>query len=356
VLDVSFPTLNDGYALDTAGGLFRTSSGGATWKTLDTGSTARPTAVFARDASTVMVIGPTGIRRSTDGGGSFDAVKGTFVAHLRLSSVDAAGTSIIAYGRQELSLSSDGGKTWKGIKKPGAYRKRGKHYVNTLGIEHVDFTDAKTGYLLDSNGRLWRTANAGAKWTELAGVGTERARGMAFSDSRHGYLVIDRFGDVSGRTGFLMRTDDAGQTWHPQFVESQPIPAEGIAAAGGTDYLLGGDSALLFSTSGGDAGAASTLTIQAPQKSYKKTAHITVTGKLSPAAGNERVTVSYRRPGSAHWAAQTATVSANGQFTTSWNLAKGANQFVAQWSGDFRAHGDGSKVLTVTVGKAKKKK
>ena len=45
------------------------------------------------------------------------------------------------------------------------------------------------------------------------------------------------------------------------------------------------------------------------------------------------------------------TVSANGSFTSSWNLAKGANVFVAQWQGDFRSHGDGSKVLTVTVGK-----
>ncbi len=67
------------------------------------------------------------------------------------------------------------------------------------------------------------------------------------------------------------------------------------------------------------------------------------------------MTVSYRRPGSTRWTAQTVNASANGSFTTSWNLAKGANQFVAQWQGNFRTHGDGSKVLTVTVGKAKKK-
>ena len=78
-----------------------------------------------------------------------------------------------------------------------------------------------------------------------------------------------------------------------------------------------------------------------------------MTGKLKPASGNERVTVSYRRPGSTRWTTQTVNASANGSYTTSWNLAKGVNEFVAQWQGNFRAHGDGSKVLTVTVGKGK---
>jgi hypothetical protein len=49
------------------------------------------------------------------------------------------------------------------------------------------------------------------------------------------------------------------------------------------------------------------------------------------------------------------TASANGAYTSSWNLAKGDNVFVAQWQGNFRSHGDGSNVLTVHVGKAKKK-
>ena len=41
VRDVSFPSAEVGYALDASGGLFRTSSGGAAWKTLDPGTTAR---------------------------------------------------------------------------------------------------------------------------------------------------------------------------------------------------------------------------------------------------------------------------------------------------------------------------
>jgi photosystem II stability/assembly factor-like uncharacterized protein len=355
VLDVSFPTANAGYALDVSGGLFVTTTGGGFWKTLDTGSTARPGAVYAPTPTTVMVIGPTGVRRSVDGGGSFDAVKGGAVAHTPLQRVDRAGSAIVAYGLQDVIRSTDAGKTWTAIKKPGKYIKKGKKRVNRLGVRRVDFVDASHGFLLDTSGRLWRTSNGGSSWTELPGIGTGTARGMSFSSAQKGYLVISSFGDVRQPTGFLLRTDDGGATWHPQFVVSTPIADDGVVAGGATDYLLGGQQSLLYSTTGGDSGASSELTITAPKTRYAKATHVALRGKLTPASGNESVSVAYRRPGSTRWVTKTATVSANGSFTSSWDLAKGANQFVAQWQGNFRAHGDGSKVLVVTVGKAKKK-
>ena len=117
----------------------------------------------------------------------------------------------------------------------------------------MDFVDATNGFLLDASGRLWRTANGGKAWTELPGVGTNAARGMSFSSAQvEGYLVISSFGDVRQPTGFLLRTDDGGATWHPQFVVSDPIADDGVAAGGGTDYLLGGQQSLLYSTTGGD--------------------------------------------------------------------------------------------------------
>jgi hypothetical protein len=252
----------------------------------------------------------------------------------------------------------DNGKTWTTVLKPGKYKKvKGKKKrVNRLSIRSVDFVDASHGFLLDGVGRLWRTSNGGKAWTELPGIGTTTARGMSFSSAQRGYLVIPGFGDVRQATGFLLRTDDGGATWHPQFVESDLIAENGIAASGGTDYLLGGQQALLYSNSGGDAGASSELTAVAPKTRYTKPTHITVTGRLSPASGNERITVSFRAPGASVWRSQTVTASSNGTYTSSWNLKKGDNVFVAQWQGNFRSHGDGSKVLVVHVGKKKGKK
>ena len=344
VIDVAFPTAQVGYALDSSGGLFRTNDGGATWKTLDTGTTARPFQLAAPTTSTVILAGPTGLRRSTDSGDTFSAVKGDVVEgqarrdrprRQRAVRLGLARPAALDRSRQDV----------EGAAQADRERQAGPRCTQ------VDFLDAKNGYFLAQGGALWRTANAGKSWTSLPGAGTEKAYGIAFSSKTRGYLVIDRFGDVSSRSGFLLKTTDSGATWHPQFVVSTPILGAGIATSGAADYLLGGQSSFLFTTTGGEAGTASTLSVTTKHKKLSKPAGITVTGKLSPAAGNERVSVSYLPPGSSRWQHQTVKTAANGSYTTSWRVRKGSNRFVAQWAGDFRSKGDGSGVLTVKVGK-----
>ena len=345
VRDVSFPSATVGLALDFAGGLFRTNDSGATWRTLDTGTTARPNAVFAPDTSTALLVGPTGLRRSTDGGDAFDTVRAKAVARAKLTAVDRAGSSIVVYGTTAIARSTDKGRTWTAIPRPGA-SKRSKGYLVRL----VDFVTAKTGFAMSVQGKLYGTKNAGRNWTALPGTGTEGAYGMSFSSASRGYLVIDSFGNARQRSGFLLRTTDGGATWHPQFVVSTPIGAQGIAAApGGTDYLLGGQSSLLFTGTGGDAGKPSALTATTKKSRLTKPARIQVTGRLTPAAGNEQVTVSYLPPGQTRWQHQTVNVASNGRYTSTWNVRRGTNTFVAQWQGDFRSTGDGSSVLTVKV-------
>ena len=218
-------------------------------------------------------------------------------------------------------------------------------------VRAVDFLDARTGYFLAEGGSLWRTSSAGKRWSKLLGVGTERAYGIAFSSKNKGYLVIDRFGDVTDRSGFLMHTTDGGATWHPQFVVSTPILGGGIAAtSSGTDYLLGGESSLLFTTTSGEAGKSSELSIATKKRKLGKAAGITVTGRLSPGSSNQLVTVSYLAPDSSHWQHRTAKTGSSGSYTTSWRVRRGTNRFVAQWAGDFRSKGDGSGLLTVKVG------
>ncbi|HEY3186684.1 MAG TPA: hypothetical protein VGJ70_04370, partial [Solirubrobacteraceae bacterium] len=269
------------------------------------------------------------------------------VATARLRALDRAGSALVAWGNAAVLRSLDRGRTWQRIARPGATRRSAGRL-----IADADFITPRLGYVLGADGTLYVTRNAGRSYVSLPGVGTEMVRGMSFPSATSGYLVIDRFGDVTRPSGFLLRTRDGGATWHPQFVVSTPILGAGIAAApGGTDYLLGGASSLLASTTGGDAGRPSTLTVTTRRRRLGKPSGITVTGRLSPAAGNERVTVSRRAPGSSRWEHQTVKVAASGAYTTSWRLGRGTSTFVAQWAGDFRSTGDGSPVLTVRVGR-----
>jgi photosystem II stability/assembly factor-like uncharacterized protein len=300
----------------------------------------RPRAVVATSPSTVLLAGLHGLRRSTDGGDTFAAIGNRVVARALLTGLDRAGTAVVAYGPRAIFRSADRGRTWRAVR----LASRNAH------ARTVDFVDARTGYWLGNDARVFRTRDGGRRWTQLLGVGTSDAYGMAFSSPTRGYLVFNRFGDVTTPSGFLLRTTDGGATWHPQFVVAAPIPGDGVAAGrGGVDYLLGGESGLLSSRSGGDAGRMSTLTLN-PRRRVSRPATIAVTGRLSPARGNERVTVSALPPGSSRWQHQTVRTAANGAFTTSWRVRRGTTTFVAQWAGDFRSTGDGSAPLAVRVG------
>src|SRR6185436_12373722 len=177
VFDVSFPTNLAGFALDTAGGLFRTRDGGATWRPLDTGSTQSARAVVATSPTTILLAGPRGLRRSTGGGDTFSAVSNRSVARAGLSGIDVAGSTLVAWGPRALFRSSDRGRTWRTIRRPG----------RTTVARKVDFVDARTGYWLGTGGRVWRTRDGGRRWTELLGIGTNDASGMVWSSATRGY-------------------------------------------------------------------------------------------------------------------------------------------------------------------------
>ncbi len=238
----------------------------------------------------MIVGGPRGLRRSTDGGDSFAAVKGA-INNSQISDLDAAKGAVFADGIQDVYRSTDKGKTWTVVRKPGTYKKnRNGKKVNTKPVQDIDFVTGKTGYFLDRNGFLYRTADGGSKWSTLSGVATNRGYAIAFSDSSKGYVVIDRFGSQPG-SGYLLRTSDAGKTWAPEFVVASRIANAGVAAGtGGTDYLLGGTSSLLFTTTGGLAGTPSTLSIKTKQTKYKSPpkGSITVTGTLKPTLRTHR--------------------------------------------------------------------
>jgi photosystem II stability/assembly factor-like uncharacterized protein len=336
--DVSFPSTTNGYALDLDGGLFRTDNAGATWKALGTGSTRRPDALLAPDANSVLVVGPRGIRRSADAGETFDPVASRAVMRRQLHGVATAhaGSAIFAWGPTRLARSKDRGRTWSALPLPG----RG------VRVSQVAFANAKAGLIVALGGRVWRTTNAGRRWTLLTAVGSEAVYGPFVESARTATLIAPRFGDAVG--GYLLRTEDSGATWQPQFVVSEPIQSG--AVGDDADYLLAGDASLLFSATGGVAGDPSEVTITTKRRRLTRAGRITVAGRVRPASGGAQVTVSMLTPGARRWSHQTASVAANGAFVTAWSVPRGTTTFVAQWTGDFKSAGAGSRPLTVTVG------
>jgi photosystem II stability/assembly factor-like uncharacterized protein len=358
VIDTSWPSATSGYALDASGGLFSTANGGASWQTLSAGAGPPTRAVLALpNGRAVVLVGPVGVKVSV-GGGPFQSVSGGPAARASLNAGELVGNVVLAWGNggRALLISSNAGSSWRAIKLPSKKTR----------VQQVSFPSTSVGYLLDTSGHLWRTANGGRSWHESLSVGTAQLGNLTFGSPTSGYLRAGGFGGDSS-DAYVLHTGDGGRTWVPQAVSrgsilgllaSGPSQAYALIAppAGGPNP--GGhpqSSQLFFTSTGGVAGTNSTLSIKASpasltkKKLKKANGMVTISGRLSGAVGGEQVVISARALGGSSWSSHTAIVGANGgSFSTRFRIS-GSEVFVAQWAGESGRAGAGSPALTIKV-------
>lgn len=338
VRDATFPTAMRGYVLDSRNQLTRSDDGGITWKVLDLAG-ARPQSLLATSEQTLLLVGDKGIRRSSNAGLSFKTAGGSSFRKQKFSRADLAGKSIAAYGATAVVISSDDGKTWKKVS-------RLKKKMGT--VKSVDFVDKKNGWLVDSNNELWATTKGGGKWTRLETTGLNKIVSMSRTDTKRGYLT-----DGSGS---IFVTTDGGKSWSEEapFLSNKRIATK-IAplSARGAILLVPGTNRILTTSTFGQIGVGSKLTIKVSSKTARKGSTMRVTGRLAGAQGGELVTVLARKTdalGGTRWVSQTATVSLGGTFTTTWRVDSPLN-FVARWAGDATRDGDGANSVSVKLKK-----
>ena len=351
MVDVSFADNQTGYGLDGGGNLFKTNNLGGTWQTLDTGQTAAPQALSAPAADTVVLVGPRGVRRG-QGSAQPQPVGSANMRKSELNQIVSHPNLLVAWGDlgKSIWLSTDSGKTWKRVGLPKKKR---------IGSQHgaVDFVSTRVGFFIDKDTRLWKTTNGGKKWSQLLGLGTSFARGISMADATNGVMPIRGIGgaiDDPNATAYVLRTSDGGKTWRLQAI-ARGLMTDAIATAPTRAYALIGGNHFFFTTSGGDAGNPTTLSLRTTTKSFtKKTlkkakGRVTVSGTLPGAVGGEQIVVARRDLSGSRWSQQIVTAGANGgSFTTSWRI-KRTSVFVAQWAGDSGRRGAGSVPLTISV-------
>lgn len=337
VLDAAFVGVARGYVLDSLGAVLRTDNAGSSWRFLDTGTTARAKDLHVINDSTLLLVGPKGILRSSDAGETFAPIGSRAFRRLALSKLDVAGTILFAHGSKVAVVSRNNGSKWVRVKTPKRIR----------GIRTLDMVSAKVGYLLDTSNELWSTSTAGRKWTRNETTGAGPVSAMAFGDRLNGYL--------SSTDGRVLMTSNAGKTWsrqYPFYDQNSNLPTLLAAPSAKNAFLLiAGTNRVFSTTSAGAFGQASTLTIKSSSRRVRKKTVIKVTGKLAPAVGGERVTVLARAigaKGGTRWTSQERTVSASGTFTTSWRVSK-PTIFIARWSGDAARDGAGATSVKVLI-------
>jgi photosystem II stability/assembly factor-like uncharacterized protein len=347
----SFADPNNGFALDSSGTLWGTTNGGSTWARKNTGG-GSPNDVAAINGNIVVLIGPKGVRRSTNGGGSFSSVSGKPVSTARLENGEDVSNGVFAFGSKALLVSANG-SSWKALDLPPTGKKN-------LSLDDVQCFSTKGCWALTSNHHLFRTSNGGRTWTDVTlatganDLTNNGERLLAFDSASSGYVAIPSFSPVSENLGsssgangqgWALATVDGGATWAPQLIDANPVA--GLAAAGGTDFALTGTQNLFLTTTNGTQGQSSSLNLSASPKTIKKKTRVTLTASLSPCNGNEQILVSGPGLGS-DGSIQTITSNCTVQFPVSVSKT---SSYVAQWAGEAGINGDGSKLLTVTLKK-----
>jgi len=350
--DIAFPTTQIGYALSHTGTVYRTDDAGVSWSILTSGGPT-PVALLAPTTNTVLLLGPTGVRRSTDAGASFTPVNGVVsigrqhgkkrkVALLSFNldhGAEIAGTAIFAFGKDVLE-STNGGSNWTLVPRPLP-----RHPVTA-----ISFVSPTTGYEI-SDRRMFFTGNRGRSWKEILSVDASNVDSLvqlSFSSAADGYVL----GQLQGNDNVLMHTENAGATWTPEILG---FPLGSVTAGGSVDYAEGSGSTSLFqSTDGGLSPNHSTLTLSivGPRKlsvaKLRRAANqVHLSGHLSPALEGEIVIISYVTNGSWHF--KNVTVSSSGTFALTVPGIRATTDFIAQWTGNDLTSGAGTAATQLTV-------
>jgi photosystem II stability/assembly factor-like uncharacterized protein len=373
VQDVAFPTTSDGFELETDGTLRSTSDGGVSWASLDTGVSGA-TALAATTPTNVLLIGPHGVHRSTDGGSSFASVTGRVVLSAkpkrtigvnRLALTDSAtvGGTVFAWGASGIFESTNGGGAWKVIPKP----------MPKAALDSVSFVSPRTGYVsteplfTGGGARLYFTRDRGRRWTQIELGAWPGAANVSFSSASDGLVALDyeyNRNDPYFNAVDLLATTDGGKTWQPEVIDGEQAGL--ILATPAADYYdEAGQSGergklgygLFATTNGGLSPNPSTLRISIGRtrltaKALKKAGDkVTVTGTLSPVTSvGEHVLVSYQTAGRS-WHGGLVTVATNGDFSEVIHGITATTAFVAQSVGNGLYGGAGTPLIVLTVKK-----
>jgi photosystem II stability/assembly factor-like uncharacterized protein len=357
IVSTAFASASVGYALDAKGTLRRTTDGGTSWSSFAATYSPRSQLVVP-SAQTVLLVGPRGIRRSSDGGATFTAVAGRVrlrhgagpaVRSLRLIGARTNGRIAWAWGPSGLVVSSDSGRIWRRIPLRFAGGK----------IQTVSVVSPTRAWVDTLNARLYETTDGGRRWTRnLAIGGLGEPAIVSFGSSSDGIVALSGsrqplpFTDAS-----VLSTHDGGRTWEPQIVDGE-TPFDALATPS-ADYLVGDYSlpvslGFFATTNGGASPLASSLTISVARRTLtaaalKRAGHsLLVRGRLRPVLSNdENVLVSYTT--AKGWRTAMALVATNGAFQARLHGIRASTEIVAQALGDGRHGGAGTPVLRVTV-------
>jgi photosystem II stability/assembly factor-like uncharacterized protein len=204
---VAFANTNLGVAVGTGGQVLRTTNGGVDWSmTVSTASQSLYGVAFI-DSVTVIAVGNSCIRKSTDGGLTWPL--GFSPAAVLLDVATPAPDCVVAVGYtapgQKVTAyrTADKGVTWDSV------------IVDSRDqFKAVKFTSRDTGFTVSANGKLYQTRNGGSTWDSIATLPSGATPTSIAVTSTGTLLFSGARGNVFRLTGGLSAVTDEVQVPH----------------------------------------------------------------------------------------------------------------------------------------------
>jgi len=196
LLNVHFINENEGWAAGLISGgsggvILKTIDGGNTWAKLDT-SITNISSVFFIDSLNGWICNNS-IYHSSDGGKSWSIqITGKFTKVVFLDSLNGFALGISGSSSAHLYLTHDGGSNWL----PSTMDKG--------SLQDMQFLNKDTGYVVGFYGRIFRTTDAGMTWTRQPSYCNRYLFSVDFTDANNGWVV--------GSAGTVLHTTNGGAT------------------------------------------------------------------------------------------------------------------------------------------------
>jgi photosystem II stability/assembly factor-like uncharacterized protein len=235
----------------SAGKVFRTTDGGATWSADSVAGAAALDfrGIKAFDANTAVITsagaaeqGAARIYRTTDGGKHWalawsDTTKGIFLDGVAFWDARHGFTfSDPVDGRLVVITTDDGGGHWSRVAPAGTPPVIPGEAAFAASNTQLAVQGSSNAWIATGGGaeaRVFRTTDRGRTWnvssTGRPGGASAGLFGIAFSDARNGLAVGGDYRIERGITDYAIRTSDGGVTWKPAGVMRPDGTTQGLA-------------------------------------------------------------------------------------------------------------------------------